>query len=111
MYLLVIQLFKNEYKEDLYMALSSAGIQYTTYCDGHNLDNELRNSIPLFSGLFKSLEEKRRYATVYFCAAESNEQIEAIIEGFEAAGIDWKKEGVFRMIVINAEKVFDPDVD
>jgi hypothetical protein len=111
MYLLVIQLFKNEYKEDLYMALSSAGIQYSTYCDGHNLDNELRNKMPLFSGLFKSLEEKQRYATVYFCAASSKEQIDAIVEGFEIAGIDWKKEGVFRMMVIKAEDIIEPELD
>jgi len=111
MYLLVIQLFKNEYKEDLYMALSSAGIQYTTYCDGNNLDNELRNKLPIFSGLFKSLEEKSRYATVYFCAAESKEQVDAIVEGFEIAGIDWKKEGIFRIVTIKAEDVIDPELD
>jgi len=111
MYLLVIQLFKNEYKDDLYMALSSAGIQYTTYCDGQNLDNELKNKLPLFSGLFKSIEEKQRYASVYFCYASDKEQIKAIIEGFEIADIDWRKEGIFRMITIKAEEVYDPEID
>ena len=108
MYLVIIQLFKNEYKEDLFMALSSAGIQQTTYCDSFNLDNELRNTSLLFSGLFKSPEEKEFYATTYFCIAGSREQIAAIPEGFEIAGIDWKKEEIFRMTIIKAEDVIQP---
>ena len=108
MYLLIVQLFKNEYKEDLFMALSSAGIQRTTYCDSINLDNELRNTSLLFSGLFKSQEEKEFYATTYFCIANTKEQIEAISEGFEIAGIDWRKEEIFRITVIKAEDVIEP---
>ena len=109
MYLLIIQLFKNEYKEDLFMALSSSGIEQTTYCDSVNLDNELRNSSPLFSGLFKSCHEKEFYATTYFCFAKTKEQIAAISEGFEIAGIDWRKERIFRITVIKADNVYDPD--
>lgn len=105
MYLLIIQLFKNEYKEDLFMALSSAGIQKTTYCDSFNLDNELQNASPLFSGFFKSEEEKERYATTYFCQAETKEQIDAITQGFEIAGIDWEQEEIFKITVIRAEEM------
>lgn len=110
MYLLIIQLFKNEYKEDLYMALSSAGIQQTTYCDSYNLDNELQSKSPLFSGLFKSPEEKERYATTYFCISKTREQIDAISEGFEIAGIDWRKENIFKISVIKAEEVFESNI-
>jgi len=106
MYLIIIQLFKNEYKEDLYMALSSAGIEQTTYCDTISLDHELQNTSPLFSGLFRSEEEENRYTTTYFCIAETKEQIDAVPEGFEIAGIDWRKENIFRMTVIEALSVY-----
>ena len=109
MYMLVIQLLKQEFKEDLFMALSSAGISLTTYCDGHNLDNELGNKMPLFSGLFKSQEEKRHYSTLYFCLAESMEQADAVVSGFELAGIDWRKERIFQMSVLPVEKFYTPD--
>ena len=109
MYLIIIQLFKNEYKEDLYMALSSAGIQQTTYCDSYNLDNELCKTSPLFSGLFKNPEHKERYATTYFCTANTKDQIDAIPEGFEIAGIDWKKEQIFRITVMKADSIYNPD--
>lgn len=106
MYMIIIQLLKNEYKEDLYMSLSSAGINITTYCDAHNLDNELRNRMPLFSGLFKSHEEKHRFATVYFCIAKTAEQADAFVEGFEIAGIDWQKEEIFQLVVFPVTKTY-----
>lgn len=106
MYLVVIQLFKNEYQEDLFMAISSAGIYKTTYCDSINLDKELRNSVSLFSGLFKSVGEKSRYAKIYFCIAEEEEQIDAIVEGFDIAGIDWKKEEIFQISVVPVSKTY-----
>lgn len=109
MYQLIIQLFKNEYKEDLFMALSSAGIQQTTYCDSYNLDNELCGKSLLFSGLFKSPEEKEFYSTIYFCIAKSKENIDAISEGFDIAGIDWRKEKIFRIIVIKAEDIIQSE--
>jgi hypothetical protein len=106
MCLIIIKLFKTEYKEDLFMALSSAGIYKTTYCDAVNLDKELGASMSLFSGILKSAEEKERYAKVYFCFAEEKEQADAVIEGFEIAGIDWKKEEIFQMAVIPVEKLY-----
>ena len=109
MYLLVIQLFNNEYKEDLFMALSSAKIYRTTYCDAVNLDNELKGSLSLFSGIFKSPEEKSRYAKMYFCIVEDESQVDAITEGFEIAGIDWKKEEIFQMVLIPAARVIQPE--
>ena len=111
MYFLVIQLFKNDYKEDLFMALSSAGIQQTTYFDSCNLDNELCGQSLLFSGLFKSAEEKEFYSTTYFCLAKSKEHIEAITEGFDIAGIDWRKEKIFRIIVIKAEEIIQSELE
>jgi len=108
MYLVVIQLFKNEYQEDLFMAISSAGIYRTTYCDSINLDKELQGSVSLFSGLFKSDNEKSRYAKIYFCIAEEEGQVDAIVEGFEIAGIDWKKEEIFQISVIPVAKTYTP---
>ena len=109
MYLIIIQLFKTEYKEDLFMAISSAGIYKTTYCDGINLDKELGGSMSLFSGLFKTVEEKERYAKIYFCVAEEESQADDIIEGFEIAGIDWKKEEIFQMAVVPLAKIYTPN--
>ena len=108
MFLLVIQLFDVDYKDDLFMALSAAGVQKTTYCDGHNLDNELRNDIPLFRGLFKSGAEKERHASVYFCHAKSEEQADAVISGFDIAGIDWKAKEIFSMMLIPISKIYEP---
>ena len=90
------------------MAISSAGIYKTTYCDAINLDKELGSSMPLFSGLFKSAEQKERYAHLYFCIAEEEQQADAVVEGFEIAGIDWKKEEVFQIAVIPLAKVYSP---
>jgi len=106
MFMVIIQLFKNEYKEDLFMALSSAGIYNTSYCDAINLDNELKGSISLFSGLFKSPEEKEKYAKIYFCIVDDEEQAEGILDGFEIAGIDWREEKIFQMALIPLGKVY-----
>ena len=108
MYLVIIQLFKNEYQEDLFMAISSAGIYRTTYCDSINLDKELNNSA-LFSGLFKSPEAKERYAKLYLCIAEEEAQVDAIVEGFEIAGIDWKKKEIFQIAVVPVAKTYTPE--
>jgi hypothetical protein len=108
MVLVLIQLFKIEYKEELFMALSSAGIHRTTYCDATNLEKELAGTMTLFSGIFKSSTEQAHYSKLYFCVADEESQVDAIIEGFEIAGIDWRKEEIFQISVIPISKSYTP---
>ena len=52
MYFLIIQLFKTQYKDDLFLAITSAGVEKVTYCDGQNFEDEIQRKIPLFADLF-----------------------------------------------------------
>ncbi|RKX85051.1 MAG: hypothetical protein DRP57_04600 [Spirochaetes bacterium] len=38
MYFLIIQLFKNEYKDDIFLAFTSSGIKKASFFEGYNLD-------------------------------------------------------------------------
>lgn len=107
MYLLIIQLFKIEYKEDLLLAMTSCGIHKGNAFDGQNLDKVLERDFPLFTGLIKSDDERERFSMLITSVVEKREQVKELISLLKEADIDIAKDNILRVILIPADMVID----
>lgn len=105
MYFYVIQVFDNSYKDDIVLAMTSAGILQGTHVEGENLDNLLNNDFPIFTGFFKTRDSKERISSLFFGIVEQKETVVNVCRVMEDAGIDNTEKEVFRAIVVPGEQV------
>ena len=110
MFLLILQLFKVEYKDDVLLALTSCGVRKASTFEGQNLDKVLERDFPLFTGLVKSEDEKERYSILITAVVEKKENIEAFIDLLKEADIDIEKENILRLILLPVELVVDNEI-
>ncbi len=110
MFLLIVQLFKVEYKDDVLLALTSCGITKASTFEGQNLDKVLERDFPLFTGLVKSEDEKERYSILITGVVEKKENIEAFIDLLKEADIDIEKENILRLVLLPVELVVDNEI-
>ena len=109
MYLLIIELFHIEYKEDILLALSSCGITKGSVIEGQNIDKLLEADIPLFSGLIKSAFQKEQYGLMIYAAVESRDKAAEIRDLLKEADIDITREHILRMLLVPVEMLIDDE--
>ncbi len=111
MYLLIIQLFKNEYKDDIFLAFTSSGIKKASFFEGFNLDKVLQEEFSLFRGIIKSKEQRERYSMLITGVVDSKERVKEFIKVLKEAEIDVKKEDILRVVLIPTVLVIDKELD
>ncbi len=110
MYLLIIQLFKSEYKDDIFLAFTSCGIKRASFFEGFNLDKVLQQEFSLFSGIIRTKEQKERYSMLITGVVDKKERVEDFINVLKEADIDIKKEDILRIVLIPAAVVIDSEL-
>jgi hypothetical protein len=100
MFLYVLQLFKIEYREDMLLAMTSAGIKHATVIEGTNYDKILEMEFPLFKGLFRGPEDRERFSQLVFGMVDDLKILRTFIEVLKQAGIDNVREEVYRLIAL-----------
>jgi hypothetical protein len=100
MYLYVLQLFKIEYRDDILLAMTSAGIKRATVLEGTNFDNILEQEYPLFTGLFRGPEDRARFSHLVFGMVDEPELLDSFVDLLVQAGIDNKKGEIYRLILL-----------
>lgn len=105
MYFYIIQLFDVKYKDDMILALTSAGVMKATYLEGENLDHLLNQDFPIFKGFFKMKEDKERVSSIFFGMTENRETIENVVKVLKEAGIDNSREEVYHILILNGEQL------
>jgi hypothetical protein len=103
MYFYVLQLFNTDYKEDMILALTTAGIKRATVVEGINLDKLLAQEFPLFTGLLRGPADRERYSQLVFGMVEDQKMLDAFVEVLRQAGIDNRKEEIYRLMVLQGE--------
>ncbi|RKX96481.1 MAG: hypothetical protein DRP84_00890 [Spirochaetes bacterium] len=111
MYYLIIQLFKQEYKEDLFLAFTSCGIKKATFVEGFNLDKTLQEEFSLFKGIIPSKEQMERYSIMVHSIVEKKEDIDDLINLLIESGIDIDNEEIMRIVLLPVIRVKDSDID
>jgi hypothetical protein len=105
MYLYVLQLFEVDYRDDILLAMTSAGIKKATVIEGTNFDKILEQEFPLFTGLFRGPEDRARFSHLVFGMAESLEVLEGLVDVLNQAGVDNKKEEIYRLLVLEGNRL------
>jgi hypothetical protein len=103
MYFYIIQLFDYTYKEDILLALTSAGVMQGTYIEGENYDNILNNEFPLFTGLFKTKDLKERITSLFFGMVKDKKVMSNVEKLLHDAGIENKSDAIYRILVLKGE--------
>ncbi len=103
MYFYILQLFNHEYKEDIILALTSAGVMKGTYVEGENYDNFLTKEFPLFTGLFKTQEDKERISALFFGMVEKKKVMESVVKLLDDSGIDNSDNRIYQLIMLKGE--------
>ncbi|MBN1782011.1 hypothetical protein JW948_12840 [bacterium] len=110
MYLLMIQLFKMEYKEDVLLAMTSCGIQKGNLFEGQNLERALERDFPLFTGLIKSDLERERFSMLITSIVDEKSRIREMIHLLKDADVDITRDNIMRIILIPADMIIDNSV-
>jgi hypothetical protein len=105
MYLYVLQLFNIDYRDDILLAMTSAGIKHATVVEGTNYDKILEQEFPLFTGLFRGPEDRARYSHLVFGMAEDLSVLEALVDVLDQAGVDNDKEEIYRLLALEGQRV------
>jgi len=111
MYLLIIQLFKQEYKEDIFLAFTSCGIKKASFFEGYNLDKVLQEDFSLFKGIIKSKEEKERFSILITGIVDNKETANEFLQILKDSGIDLNNEDILRLILLPAIMIKDKNTE
>ncbi len=111
MYFLIIQLFKNEYKDDIFLAFTSSGIKRASFFEGFNLDKVLQEEFSLFKGIIKSKEQKERYSMLITGVVDTKERVKEFLKVLEEADIDIKREDILRLVLLPTVLVIDKELN
>jgi len=111
MFYLIIQLFKQEYKEDIFLAFTSCGIKNATFVEGFNLDKVLQEEFSLFKGILPPRDHRERYSLLIHALVESKDNIKEFINILKESGIDLENEEVLRVVLIPVVMVKDAHLD
>ena len=110
MYFLIIQLFKNEYKDDIFLAFTSCGIKKASFFEGFNLDKILQEEFSLFRGIIKPKEQRERYSILITGIVDKKERVRDFIKVLDEAGIEIKKEEILRLVLLPVSLVIDSEL-
>ncbi|HDS03554.1 MAG TPA: hypothetical protein ENN72_07610 [Firmicutes bacterium] len=103
MYYFIIQLLKEEYLDDIMLAMTTAGIDNGTVIDGVNMDSIMDQRLPLFSGLIPEKDNRSRYCKIISSVIPDRSRAMAFLQALEDADIDFEKEGLGRALLLPGE--------
>lgn len=101
----IIQLFDLDYKDDMILGMTTAGILKGTYLEGENLDHMLNQDFPIFKGFFKTKEDKERASALFFGTTESKESLENLAQVMKDAGIENTDGEVFHIMSFAGDEI------
>ena len=103
MFFYVLQVFDTDYREDILLALTSAGVKRATVIDGTNFDKVLENEFPLFTGLFRGEDDRERFSQLIFGLIDDEEVLSSVVKVLKQAGITNGEKEIYRLAVMKGE--------
>lgn len=107
MNLLIITLSEIDYKEDVFLALQSVGIQKASVWDGKNLNHSLESEFSLFNGFFSGGDPHEGEKLIIIAPIKDVDDAKELISNLEAGGVPVNKENVLSLYVVPLALAFD----
>lgn len=107
MNLLVISLSELDYKEDVFLALQSVGIQKASVIDAKDLNNSLASEFSLFSGFLIGGHAHDGEKLIIIAQIKDASDAKEFLSNLEAGGIPVKTENILNLYVVPTALSFD----
>jgi len=104
MYYLVIHLKREEYEEDVLLAMASAGVLEATVIPAVAARETMSGALPIFAGFRANLTGKGTYAKVIAAPVDDEDVIDKIIAELKAGGTDFVEKGIGTMVLLPVVK-------
>ncbi len=104
MYYLIICLKREEYEEDMLLAMASAGIFEAVVLEGASARETMAKALPIFAGFSADLSGGRSYTKVITAVLDNSSILDNVLEELRSAGIDFQQEEVGNMALLPVER-------
>ncbi|MDY6915020.1 MAG: hypothetical protein SVM86_01715 [Candidatus Cloacimonadota bacterium] len=101
---MILHLYKEQYQDDVLMAMTEAGIEDTVVISGESLGHKLAFDMPLFAGFRKSFGSEKGFASIIMAMCEMK-QIDFMLEELKNAGINFIEDEIGTIAVLPIEKI------
>ena len=109
MFYLIIQLFKEEFEEEVLLALTSVGIERAVVTDGLNLENVVTMDMPIFAGFRADPGKERRFCKIITAAVEEKKILDEFLAALKSGGIDFVRESLGVIVLLPAAQILKPE--
>ena len=100
-----IHLYDINYKEDIILALTSAGLSKIIFLEGTNGARLLETQLPIFTGFFRSSEEKEKVNGLFIGMIDGKDKLEAIKKLLKDSGVENKNNDVYQIFYIEGNSL------
>lgn len=109
MNLLIISLSELDYKEDVFLALQSVGIQKASVLDAKNLNNSLASEFSLFSSFFGGGDSHEGEKLIILAHIKDSGDAKELIANLIAGGIPVNTKDILNLYVVPSVLSFDQE--
>lgn len=102
---MILHLYKEQYLDDILMALTETGVEDTVILEGQTLGHKLINDMPLFAGFRQSFGIRKGFAKIVMAMA-TQEQIDTFMSELKNSGVDIIKKEIANIVLIPIEKQY-----
>lgn len=107
MFQMIISLSNIDYKEDLFLALQSVGIQKATTFEAQSMDKSLESEYSLFQGFLNSETAREGQKTLVLCTISSLDLARELVKNLSAAGIPLDEGSILQFSVVPIALEYD----
>jgi hypothetical protein len=107
MFFMLLEITNPEYKEDVFLALQSIGIERASTVDTSNISGELSDELTFFTGFFRSDKIEQHRQLLIIAQIRSKEQAKELLENLREGGADIDHEDIVSLTLIPAAITFD----
>ncbi|KGE71670.1 hypothetical protein [Spirochaeta lutea] len=100
MQLMILEINDIDYKEDVFLALQSVGINQASCLSGENLDKSLESEFSLFTGFFRDRGERAGEQLLVLARIPGVETAKELIANLRLTDIPFEKEHIISLSVI-----------
>lgn len=109
MYYLILEVHNPEYREDIYLALQSIGIQRALSIDAQNITAALSDEQTFFTGFFRSDKIESGNVLLIQAQVSSREMVREFLSNLREGGIDIDNENILSLTVLPAAMSFSSE--
>jgi hypothetical protein len=109
MYFMFLEITNPEYKEDVFLALQSIGIERASTIETSNISGELSDELTFFTGFFRSDKIEQHRQLLVISQVRTKEQAKELLENLREGGADIDNQDIVSLTLIPAAITFDSE--